>query len=1078
MINSSTEFNTLVLEGGHPYSVRISKSGGVIDCNIFKCSIYKGSVGSEVFSVGTVFIPYIELELDSVTEILENEEILLEVGLEINSSIEWISIGYFTVNKIPSSAVRTTITAVGRITSILPLVVPTLTTPTTIASVISDIQSAVRAEGYTDFTISHSTVDITGGEIENIPAGTTARELLELVTSLIGGYATEDSQGNVVIFKYDEANIINYNGDSMTTHPVVNQYDFDLENIKVVVQEAYESEDEGQVAEKSYVSGTPIDWGIVNQYMASQNMFDIFCSNCLGLTYRPSTIVLAIGDPRLEASDILRVTDINGNTYVVPCFALTHTIAGGTVSMIVAPDGGEQEATAVKGPLTKQLERVNAELLTAQDAVINRARIDAANITDLSAQNAWVNKILVQTGLLAHEGTIFTLDAIQVNAANITAGTIDVQRLIVTVDGEKYLVQFNTTGAPTYQKLDGNIVEDNTITAGKIVANSITTREITTENLVGTNGWINLSQGTFFYGNGGTWATSTAGIKWDGISLDIKGSVNVTGGNVYTKTEVDSAVDDAKNDAISTASADATSKATTAKSEAISEGRKYADNYLTVISGTTGISVHSQNDTSNYANINSNGMNVVKGGISIASFGDIARIGASTSQRIEIASSGMDFYATSTVNMAHIGYGITQSVSGNVIAPFYLFGSRKANTNVGMYSFAEGQDVDSSGYVSHAEGKDTVASGGYDHAEGKATIASGGSSHAEGEKTQATNFASHAEGEKTVASGYISHAEGLETTASGSESHSEGSYTEASGSNSHAEGNSTKATGLDSHAEGSNTEANGTASHSGGYYTIANGNFQTVIGCYNVADTTPLFIIGNGSSSARLNVFTVDRFGNVNIPTGADYKVNGTGLNASKVSKSGDTMTGKLNMTTDGSDIINITNGKANTDTLIQLTRTDTDVGIRLGIGSGGVNHGVWSTKLAKWMMYADASNVYLNGNAQTADKLNATKLTATYTSNSYVSETNFNLMEFYKVGNLVVAKINLNVTTSPGTTNRTIGKVTFPSTPLFGLYLTIAGQNNGSNLLFGLDTSGNITIYSVGTATGFYRASGVMVLS
>jgi len=81
---------------------------------------------------------------------------------------------------------------------------------------------------------------------------------------------------------------------------------------------------------------------------------------------------------------------------------------------------------------------------------------------------------MVQTGLLAHEGTIYTLDAIQLNADRITAGTIDVQRLIVTVDGHKYMVQFDAQGTPSYQKLDGDVIEDLTITADKIVAGAVT----------------------------------------------------------------------------------------------------------------------------------------------------------------------------------------------------------------------------------------------------------------------------------------------------------------------------------------------------------------------------------------------------------------------------------------------------------------------------------------------------------------------------------------------------------------------------------------------------------------------------
>lgn len=44
--------------------------------------------------------------------------------------------------------------------------------------------------------------------------------------------------------------------------------------------------------------------------------------------------------------------------------------------------------------------------------------------------------------------------------------------------------------------------------------------------------------------------------------------------------------------------------------------------------------------------------------------------------------------------------------------------------------------------------------------------------------------------------------------------------------------------------------------------------------------------------------------------------------------------------------------------------RTDTGTEVWMGVGSGGINHGVYSKALNKWMMYGDSSEVYLNGYA------------------------------------------------------------------------------------------------------------------
>lgn len=62
---------------------------------------------------------------------------------------------------------------------------------------------------------------------------------------------------------------------------------------------------------------------------------------------------------------------------------------------------------------------------------------------------------------------------------------------------------------------------------------------------------------------------------------------------------------------------------------------------------------------------------------------------------------------------------------------------RKANTNAGRYSTAEGYRTTASGNGSHAEGSGTTASGGYSHAEGINTTASGLASHAGGIGTKA-----------------------------------------------------------------------------------------------------------------------------------------------------------------------------------------------------------------------------------------------------------------------------------------------------------------------------------------------------
>lgn len=184
--------------------------------------------------------------------------------------------------------------------------------------------------------------------------------------------------------------------------------------------------------------------------------------------------------------------------------------------------------------------------VTAQDIIGNKAtisslssnyaQINGANITNLIGNDSWFDKLMVQTGMIANQGNVYQLDAIQVNASSITAGTIDVERLIVSVPDpdhpevvNKYMIHVDPqTSQTVYEKLDGNVIEDLTITADKIAAGAITADKITAYDIEGPGGKINLRNGTFAYIN----AQTGQGIVWDGSNLTIAGSVEVGGTDI------------------------------------------------------------------------------------------------------------------------------------------------------------------------------------------------------------------------------------------------------------------------------------------------------------------------------------------------------------------------------------------------------------------------------------------------------------------------------------------------------------------------------------------------------------------
>ena len=76
---------------------------------------------------------------------------------------------------------------------------------------------------------------------------------------------------------------------------------------------------------------------------------------------------------------------------------------------------------------------------------------------------------------------------------------------------------------------------------------------------------------------------------------------------------------------------------------------KTATAYITEIDNA-GITVHPAGSTDDYAQINANGMDVVKGGTSVAQFGSTARVGTATGQNVKIDADSVDICTGDSVD--------------------------------------------------------------------------------------------------------------------------------------------------------------------------------------------------------------------------------------------------------------------------------------------------------------------------------------------------------------------------------------------------------------------------------------------
>ena len=417
MIQASTAFNEAVAKSGRTFRARIIADGSAVDCEVMHATIRKGASDARQFLVGAVYSSSCEITVANLTDYLVGRDIALQIGvLTDETTVDYITVGVFTVASVRKNDGAQVINAQGAISTKLSDALPTVTTQT-LASVAAAITSATGA------TITFDTGINTSGVITAPLQNMSCRSALALLAFLVGGYATEDASGGIVIKKYvsnyslsilvDSADnelitdggavfvLANEDGAVETVTvlaedclqaPIVHESDFDMTGVKVIVNEEYETENEdGEsviIPETSFTRGT-VRQVYTCEYMTAQ-LFNDFADNIVGYAFMPAEVDMSLGDPRLEPWDILHASDISGAFYNVPCHYIEATFDGGYSCKVIA--SGESEVEDVpEGAVTQALNSMQTQIYsaaasaaTAHDAA-QSAKQDAADAAQAAA---------------------------------------------------------------------------------------------------------------------------------------------------------------------------------------------------------------------------------------------------------------------------------------------------------------------------------------------------------------------------------------------------------------------------------------------------------------------------------------------------------------------------------------------------------------------------------------------------------------------------------------------------------------------------------------------------------------------
>ena len=488
MYQSSEAFGNWIQQDSRTFQARITLEGKTITEGILSIRINGGSSSEDDFSLGSAVSRYVELEIEKTGMRFEGYEFSLELGL----NGEYIPMGYFTAEKPKGDEERLSITAYDRMVKTERACFLELPDSTNTVAVLKGVGTIAGVEVVTE--------GLTVIPMKK-PVGYTCREVLSYVAQLYGGFAICNRAGKIEIKSYEDNDYTVTAGrywDSFTH----NDLPFVLGKITCYTGKNKKGEDisihvgdgvRGIYFSNPFMDQTALDniWGKLRNY-----------------TYMPGSFHF-LGDPRIDPWDVLTVEDRNGNAYKVPAMKLTQEYDGGLSTEVEAVGKTEAEqSTGFTGPNTQNMDRLYAQLVLIDHAMINKLDVDTAKITyatidNLNALKAEIEQLDV-TELAARVAKIEKAYITDAEVKTLLAGYATIGNLnatnaqITSLSGKFAAFEKTTTEELVAAKgwlLEGSIgdAQISRVSANKLTAGTIDTAIIT---VAGSDGHLRISDNT------------------------------------------------------------------------------------------------------------------------------------------------------------------------------------------------------------------------------------------------------------------------------------------------------------------------------------------------------------------------------------------------------------------------------------------------------------------------------------------------------------------------------------------------------------------------------------------------------
>ena len=296
-----------------------------------------------------------------------------------------------------------------------------------------------------------------------------------------------------------------------------------------------------------------------------------------------------------------------------------------------------------------------------------------------------------------------------------------------------------------------------------------------------------------------------------------------------------------------------------------------ASSYITYINATDGIKIHNSSDTTNYARVNSDGLQVFKNNTQVANFGDTATIGRVDKNHIEISDTLFQMKTRSVDTSAFVHFKDLRDSTGYALIKRTLIYDLDGQGRINRISLSLTPDT-SKPYVIKINGT-TITDRNVASISGSYVYIYADAYQVDGTEIYVEYYTSDSRAQ-TFTFGKRTTSEVLDN-APGGWSFSSGSYNLANGTNSFAQGYGNKANGDSSFVTGQGNTAQGNLSAAFGYYTKALSPYSAAFGRNTIARgglacgyyNNEGFTVGNdfqvgvGSYDEKLNGLAVGYFG-------------------------------------------------------------------------------------------------------------------------------------------------------------------------------------------------------------------------